>query len=63
MNDICRARKELKLMKLIQFRIKKEKYIFRVTDKSGIFPLGNAKDYEQKTRAYIEIESDPLWAV
>ncbi len=62
MNDICRARKELKLMKLIQFRIKKEKNIFRVTDKSGIFPLGNTTDYEQKTRAYIEIESDPLWA-
>ena len=68
--DIHRTRKELKLIKSIQFRIKKEKYILRVTDKSGIFHLGHAKDYEQKaeayrqkTGAYIELESDPLWIV
>jgi hypothetical protein len=68
--NIYRTRKELKLMKSIQFRIKKEKYILRVTDKSGIFHLGNANDYDQKaeahrekTRAYIKIESDPLWTV
>ncbi len=42
-------------------------YIVRVTDKSGIFHLGHATDYEQKaeayrqkTDAYIELESDPL---
>jgi len=65
-----RARKELKLIKSIQYRIKKEKYILRLTDKSGIFHLGHAKDYEQKaeayhqkTGAYIEFESDPLWTV
>jgi hypothetical protein len=41
-----------------------------VTDKSGIFHLGHAKDYEQKseayrqkTGAYIELENDPLWSV
>ena len=39
--NIYRARKELKLMKSIQFRLKKEKYILRVTDKSGIFHLGD----------------------
>jgi hypothetical protein len=68
--DIYRARRELKLIKSIQFRIKKGKYILRVTDKSGIFHLGHAKDYEQKaeayrqkTGAYIELESDPLWTV
>jgi hypothetical protein len=68
--NIYRAQKELKLIKSIQFRIKKEKYILRVTDKSGIFHLGHAKDYEQKaeayrqkTGAYIELESDPLWTV
>jgi hypothetical protein len=62
-----RARKELKLIKSIQSRIEKEKCILRVTDKSGIFHLGHAKDYEQKaeayrhkTDAYIELESDPL---
>ncbi len=65
-----RARKELKLVKSIQHRIKKEKYILRVTDKSVIFHLGNKRDYEQKaeayrqkTNAYIELESDPLWTV
>jgi hypothetical protein len=65
-----RARKELKLVKSIQHRIKKEKYILRVTDKSGIFHLGDKTDYEQKaeayrhkTGAYIELESDPLWPI
>ncbi len=47
-SNIYRARKELKLMKSIQFRIRKAKYILRVTDKSGVFHLGHAKDYEQK---------------
>jgi hypothetical protein len=47
-----RARNELKLIKSIQSRIKKEKYIIRVTDKSGIFHLGNKTDYEQKAEAY-----------
>ncbi len=68
--NIYRARKELKLIKSIQSRIKKENYILRVTDKSGIFHLGHAKDYEQKaeayrqrTGAYIELENDPLWSV
>jgi hypothetical protein len=62
-----RARKELKLVKSIQFRLKKSKYILRVTDKSGIFHLSNKADYEQKaevyrqkTGAYIELESDLL---
>ncbi len=47
-----RARKELKLVKSIQHRIKKEKYILRVTDKSGIFHLDDKTDYEQKAEAY-----------
>jgi hypothetical protein len=68
--DAHRARKELKLMKTIQFRLKKYKYILRVTDKSGIFHLAHATDYErkaeayrQKTPAYIELENDPLSSV
>ncbi len=68
--NIYHARKELKLMKSIQFRIKKENYILRVTDKSGIFHLGHAIDYKQKAEAYrqktmvyIELESDSLWSV
>jgi hypothetical protein len=50
--NIYRVRKELKLMKSIQFRIKKENYILRATDKSGIFHLGNAKDYQEKSEIY-----------
>jgi len=41
-----------------------------VTDKSGIFHLGHATDYErkveayrQKTAAYTQLEKDPLWPV
>ncbi len=41
-----------------------------MTDKSGIFHIGHAKDYEQKakayrkkTQAYIELTTDPLWIV
>ncbi len=36
-----RAREELKLVKPIQYRIKKEKYIIRITDKSDIFHLSD----------------------
>jgi hypothetical protein len=68
--NVYRARKELKLTKSIQFRLKKGNYIIRVTDKSGIFHIGDATEYEQKaqayrqkTGAYIELESDPLWLV
>jgi len=68
--DIYRARKELKLIKSIDSKLKKGKYILRFTDKSGIFHISHATDYEQKaeayrqnTGAYIELESDPLWSV
>jgi hypothetical protein len=50
--------------------LKKEKYILRVTDKSGIFHIGHAKDYDKKaeahghrTGAYIELATNPLWTV
>ena len=68
--DIYRTRKELKLIKSIESKLKKGKYIVRVTDKSGIFHISHASDYEQKaeayrqkTGAYIELENDPLWSV
>ncbi len=58
------------VVKSIHSRIKKEKYVLWVTDKSGIFHLGNKSDYEQKAEAYchkigadIELESDPLWSI
>ena len=68
--DVYRTRKEFKLIKSIESKLKKQKYILRVTDKSGIFHLSHASDYEQKaeayrqkTGAYIELENDPLWTV
>ena len=67
---VYRTRQELKLIKSIRYRLKKGKHILRVTDKSGIFHIGHAKDYEhkaeayqQKTQAYMQLESDPLWSV
>jgi len=68
--DIYRTRKELNLVKSIRYRLKKEKLILRVTDKSGIFHIGHKKDYEEKakayyekTSAYIELAKNPLWTV
>ena len=68
--DIYRIRKELNLVKSIRYRLKKEKYILRVTDKSGIFHVGHVTDYDkkaeayrQRTGAYIELATNPLWTV
>ncbi|CAF3301814.1 unnamed protein product [Rotaria socialis] len=68
--NIYRTRKEFKLMKSIQHRLKKGNYILRETDKSGIFHIGNSVDYEkkaeayrQKTGAYIKLDSNPLRSV
>jgi hypothetical protein len=65
--DIYRTRKELILMQSIESSLKKGKYILRVTDKSGIFHISHARDYEEKaeayrekTGAYIELPSNPL---
>jgi hypothetical protein len=48
--DIYRARKELSLVKSIESKSRKGKYILRFTDKSRIFHLGHASDYEQKQK-------------
>jgi len=68
--DIYRAHKQRKLVKSIKCRLKRSKHILRVTDKSGIFHSGHAKDYErkaeayrQKTQAYMEVETNPLWTI
>ena len=68
--DVHRMRKERKLIQSIKYRLKTSKQILRVTDKSGIFHSGDAKDYEkkaeayrEKTKAYIELETNPLWVV
>ena len=48
----------------------KDTYILRVTDKSCIFHLVHAADHDEKaeayrpkTRAYVELASDPIWTV
>ncbi len=68
--DIYRTQREFKMIQSIQSRLKKGKYILRVTDKSGIFHIDHATDYEQKaeayrqkTGAYTELENDPLWTI
>jgi hypothetical protein len=67
---VYRARRELKLMKSIRYRLKKGNYVLRVTDKSGIFHIGHRKNYEekaeayrQKTNAYMELPTNPLWTI
>jgi len=68
--DIYRTRQELKLIKSIESKLRKGNYSLRFTDKSGIFHIGRATDYEtkaeayrRKTDAYVELENDPLWTV
>jgi len=68
--NIYRLRKEMKLVKAIRYRLKKGDLVLRVTDKSGIFHIGHKKDYEQKaeayrqkTKAYMEVSSNPLWII
>jgi hypothetical protein len=68
--DIYQTRQQLKLIQSIESKLITGKYILRFTDKSGIFHLDHAIDYEQKAKAYrhktgiyIELESDPLWPI
>ena len=48
--DIYRTRRELKLIKSIESKLRKGNYILRFTDKSGIFHIGHATDYEKKQK-------------
>lgn len=68
--SIRRTRMELNLVQSIRFRLKKGAHVLRVTDKSGVFHIGHARDYQQKadayrrkTSAYVELDDDPLWTV
>ena len=68
--NIRRTRKELNLVQSIRSRLKKGQHVLRVTDKSGVFHIGHVRDYElkadayrQKTKAYVELDDDPLWTV
>ena len=60
--NIYRARKELQLMKAILWRIKKGKYILRMTDKSGIFfILVMLKIMKQKSTSLSGKNSSLYW--
>ncbi|CAF1534730.1 unnamed protein product [Rotaria sp. Silwood1] len=65
--DIHRIRNDMKLIQSIQRKIRKTHNIIRITDKTGVFHIGSAIDYERtvkeyqmKTNAYIELPSNPL---
>ncbi|CAF1434632.1 unnamed protein product [Adineta steineri] len=65
--DQLHARRELKLIKSIQQKLKKYKLILRETDKSSVFHIGYAIDYKQKatkyrqdTGAYEELNVNPF---
>ncbi|CAF3860731.1 unnamed protein product [Rotaria sp. Silwood1] len=67
LKDHMRARRELKLVKSIRQKLNRYKLILRETDKSGVFHIGRASDYErkaieyrEKTGAYEEITSNPF---
>ncbi|CAF5155877.1 unnamed protein product, partial [Rotaria sp. Silwood1] len=67
LKDHMRARRELKLIKSIRRKLNRYKLILRETDKSGVFHIGRASDYErkaieyrEKTGAYEELTSNPF---
>lgn len=62
-----RARTELKIVKSIRRKLKKANLVLQVTDKSRVFYIGRASDfnekaliYRTKTEAYVELPSNPL---
>ena len=68
--DVLRAREDLRIMKSIRRKLRKRKLILRITDKSNIFYIGRAIDFEkkvqayrEKTNAYQELTSNPLEAI
>jgi hypothetical protein len=65
--DQIQARREFNLTKSIRRKLKRNKLILRETDKSGVFHIGRASDYEKKTAnyrmktgAYEELSSNPF---
>lgn len=67
---IYRTQQELKLIQSIRKRLKQSGQILRVTDKGGIFHIGDVQDYERKveayrlkTQAYEELDNNPFSTV
>ena len=64
-----RAQREKNIVKSIEWKLKKYKYLVRLTDKSGVFCVLRTQDYErkaieyrEKTNAYRELSSNPFEA-
>lgn len=65
--DRLRARTDLELVKSIRRKLKNANLVLQVTDKSGVFYIGRASDFNRKaleyrtrTEAYTELPSNPL---
>lgn len=65
--DVLRTRQEFRIMKSIRRKLKRGKLVLRMTDKSNIFYIGRAidfekkaQDYRERTLAYQELPSNPL---
>jgi hypothetical protein len=65
--DELRARHELYLVHTTRLKLARCKLVLRPTDKSGVFHISKASDYERKavqyrenTGAYMELPSNPL---
>jgi hypothetical protein len=65
--DVLRTRKDVRIMKSIRRKLKRNKLILRITDKSHIIYICRAIDFEKKvqayrdkTKAYQELTSNPL---
>ena len=66
-HDIHRTRRELGIVLSIQRKLKKIPVIIRQSDKSGVIHIGYKSDYDrkvleyqEKTKAYVELSSNPL---
>jgi len=65
--DLLRARRELRIVRSIRYKLIKYKLVLRRTDKSGVFHIGQAQDYHRKameyfrkTGAYQQLRVNPL---
>ena len=52
--DVLRTRKDFRIMKSIKRKLKRNKLILRITDKSRIIYICRAIDFEKKVQAYRE---------
>ena len=65
--DVFRTQNDFRIMNAIRRKLKRNKLILRMTDKSNILYIGRSIDFDQKaqayrdkTKAYQELTSNPL---